>query len=638
MARFDGVPVEEEQGKKPRFAGVPVEQKKPAPKPANGRKNYGIFPWADPNAIGDFARAAWNNATDPIVGAVQFAANQDAKSGGALAKRWSNAVNDYANKREREYQAATPDNVPSYAGALVGGTVPFMFGPGRAGMEVAGNASRIIPAVKPTGTLANAVLGSASRNAQRAVGGSAQTGLYALVSPLDKQDGTTKEDQVKTAMIMGAALPVGIAAGARGYNGIKAGWDATIGNLTQTGADKRAAEVIRTAAMRPDELMRPQPSPIPGSQRSLAEETMDEGVAGLQNIFKNPAADDVRRDANNTARNMYLEPITGGSGSTYDDAIRAREANSAGVFDSARNTRFQVPEPQQPPLIALPRGMEYPKPPEVPNQMKPLYDSLEGIKAQYRNSKSGSVIQSYIDRIKAANGDGLQLDNIRRDIDTDMSNKGADYNVRDLALLKNALGGFLKENSPEFRNALTSWSRDSGPINRMDIGRALVAPASRGAAQDRVGYEVLKPQSFVGRVDNIDTVAQRATGFNRAKASDYLTPGDFNRIGNVTDDLNRQRFADTKGALFGSPTAQRINADKELQTTLLSQIPIAGKALKFLDDRGQERLKDTLAEVLLDPSRARQILASNPPGDRLVLENALRSMGWTGVLLGGGTR
>lgn len=637
MARFEGTPVEEEKGKKPRFSGTPVEAKKP-PAPKKGeRKGYGIFPWADPQAIGDLARSAWNNATDPIVGAVQFAANQDAKTGGKLATAWADKVNAYAINREKEYQASTPDGAPALLGAVMGGGAPFMFGPGKVGMELAGNASRIIPAVKPTGTLANAVLGSASRNAQRAVGGGSQGALYGLVSPNDKNDGTTKEEQIKAGATAGAVLPVAIAAGARGSDAGRAAWEMTVGNLTQAGADKKAAEVIRQAALRPESLMIPQPSPIPAVQRTLAEETMDEGVAGLQNIFKNPAMDDVRRDANNTARNVYLEPITG-TGSRYDDALAAREANNEGAFEAARNVQFPVPKAPEKPLIVLPQGVERPTVPQQPDALSPLVSRLEAVKEEFKGGKAESVVQSYISRIKAAKGDGRVLDNIRRDLNDEMSKKDPSANIRDLAKIKDELNTFLKDSSPEFNKALTGWANDSKPINRMDIGKALVAPSSRGAAQDRQGYEILKPQQFKGRVDNLDVVAQRATGFNRAKAGDYLTPDDMARIGNVSDDLERQRFADTKGALFGSPTAQRIRANDDLKNTALSQIPGVGSALKFLDDRGQSRLRETLGEVLLNPQEARRILANQPVSDRLVLQNALRSMGWAGTLLGGNVR
>lgn len=552
----------------------------------------------------------------------------------------ADSYNEFMRDREQQYQAETPDSVASYAGATVGEIVPWMLGAPAKAMQYAAAPAKLIPQIQNATGIGQRVLASLSRNAQRAVGGAGQGTLAALLTPETSGDYSNKGNQVAIGAISGGALPLAVTAGLSGVRGSKLAWENTLGNLLDSSADKKAAELIRKASLRPDSLMRPQPSQVPGVQRTLAEETQDEGIAGLQNIFKNPGADDIRRDVNNTSRNMYLEDITGGSGSAYDDAIQARINNNAGSFDEARNVQFAVPKQAEKPLIQMPKGVPYPNAPQsqTADDIKPLLESLEGIKAGFKGSESERVVQGYINRIKAAKGNGLILDNIRDDINNAMSNKGGDVNIRHLAMVKDAFTGFLKQKSPEFNKALTGWAKDSVPISRMDIGKAIVAPSSKGAAQDRVGYEVLKPQQFKGRMDNLDTVAQRATGFNRAKASDYLTPEDMKKLGNVSDDLERQRFADTKGALFGSPTAQRIQANKQLENTVLSKIPVVGKAFKWLDDIGQEKLKTKLSEVLINPQQARAILASYPANERLVIENAIRSMGWQGVLLGGGVR
>lgn len=402
--------------------------------------------------------------------------------------------------------------------------------------------------------------------------------------------------------------------------------------ISQKGVGRKAADIIRENAIKgADNLMIPSPSAVPGVSRTLAEESLDDGIAGLQRTMIDPAYMTNQGRVNNAARVNYLRGIAG------DDAAMAaaqgqREANNSSAFKAARGERFGTPVAQSPvdELNAALAGLRGNKPaPKPADVMSPLYKQLDEIKGQFAGGKSENLVGVYSKRIRDAQGDAMKLDNIRRDIALEMQQKPEGVNIRDLAMVYDALSGHLKSVSPSFREAIDGWARDSIPVDRMRIGQELIGSRSGSAVLDPVtGEQVLLPAQFSRAARDLDSVAQRATGFPRASASDYLTPDDLSRIGAVQDDLERQAFAQTAGGRPGSPTFDRLEMAGRVANSTLPIPQVVKDGFAILDRIGQDRLKGQLSEVLANPQQARELLKKYPPSDARVLESVLKRIGF----------
>ena len=408
--------------------------------------------------------------------------------------------------------------------------------------------------------------------------------------------------------------------------------------ITQGGMNRKVADIIRENAIKGEAgLLRPSQSSVPGVSRTLAEESLDDGIAGLQRTVIDPAYMTNQGRVNNSARVNYLRDIAGDD-DAMAAAMRLREENNAAAFARARGERFATPKPPEESLIVMPKGVERPviAASQTADDMSPLYSQIDAIKAKFAGGRSEGVVGGYASRIRAAQGDSLKLDNIRRDIALEMQQKPDGVNIRDLAEVYDALSSHLKSLSPNYREAIDGWARDSIPIDRMQIGQELTGIRSGSAILDPVtGEQVLLPAQFSRAARDLDALSQRATGFNRARADDYLSPDDIARIRAVQDDLERQSFAQTAGGRPGSPTFDRMEMAGKIANTALPIPQIVKDGFAILDNAGQARLKSKLAEVLANPQQARELLKKYPASDSRVIEGVLKRLGWTGGFAGG---
>lgn len=454
-------------------------------------------------------------------------------------------------------------------------------------------------------------------------GAAIQGGALGALQPVGTEDSRVQNAALGVGLgALSQAIPAGINAGVRLAKGQ---------SVSQGGINRRVVDTIRENAIKGEAgLMAPQPSAIPNVQRTLAEESLDDGIAGLQRTAIDPAWMTNQARVNNAARVNYLRSIAGDE-NAMTQAEALRKSNNAAAFERARTESFSVPAPESPPLIVMPKGVERPAifGQIKPDQMAPLYSQLDNIKAGFAGGDSEALVQGYSNRIRVAKGDALKLDNIRKDIALKMQAKPDDVNIRDLAQVYDALTNHLKGISPNFREAIDGWARDSIPIDRMRIGNELIGMKSGSKIPDAVtGEQVLLPAQFNAQARNLDAVAQRATGFNRAQADTYLTPDDLARISAVQDDLNRQSFAQTAGGRPGSATFDRVEMAGKIANSSMPIPQIIKDGFAALDKIGQDRLKSKLADVLANPQQARELLARYPASDARIIEGVLKRLGW----------
>lgn len=126
----------------------------------------------------------------------------------------------------------------------------------------------------------------------------------------------------------GAAAPRAIGMAGRAAKAPFAG-------MTAKGAQKRAADVLRREAVDVANLERAAPSAIQGVQRSLAEESLDPGIAILQRgVFARTPEAAVTRGNNNAARVQALRSFAGDD-AAVSAAEKARNAATKPLRDQA---------------------------------------------------------------------------------------------------------------------------------------------------------------------------------------------------------------------------------------------------------------------------------------------------------------
>ncbi|WP_423156432.1 hypothetical protein [Stenotrophomonas maltophilia] len=403
--------------------------------------------------------------------------------------------------------------------------------------------------------------------------------------------------------LLGAAIP---AAAGRAVQAVK-----QVGApFTQRGTEEAAARVIRGFAEDPARLVR-NPSSVPGVQRTLAEETLDPGIAQLQRAVsaREGAAFDSLRRGNNAARVGAIRQFAG------DEAdIAAAEA----ARDAAA-----VPLLQRAETVT---GVD----------TQPVRDYVQqAIDANATRPTVRNAVRDVQAALNEAGDDVSSLYNLRKYIDDLLQGRvGGEQGYaraasRELQGVKGALDQQLESASPEFGQYLDLYRSGSAPINRMQAGQELLRRSSGGIADPTTGLEVLTPAAFGRSARNLDAIAASGTGFGKASAANVFQPSDLATIRGVNDDLARQAFADTAGRGSGSDTFQKLATNGDILGAVQElgvNIPGSG-VIRMLGSAGRDRVNRQLVEILTDPARAQDVLRRTSASDRKVIQGVLTAMG-----------
>lgn len=404
----------------------------------------------------------------------------------------------------------------------------------------------------------------------------------------------------------GSSLAKLASAGARG---VRTGLAALVGQQTLSGAERKAGQIIAQEADGIRGLLAPQPSAVPGVQRTLAEETLNPGVARLErqvrgqtNVFQPIDT------ANNAARVRAIEGFAGDQAS-LSAAEKARTLASKPLLGQAYTDRGVDVDAVRSELSAQ-------------------------VKANATRPSVQSALLDVQGALANAGDDVYSLYGVRKYIGDLLSGKaGADKSYaraasKELKSIQEVLDDKLAQKSPSFAQYLDAYRSGSKPINRMQTGQQLLAPDSGGAVLDpQTGMQVLTPASFSRKARNLDSVAAKATGFKKARADQILEPSDLATIRAIQDDLERQSFRATAGSGGNSMTQERQALQGRMGRRLASKVPVVGGFVEALDQLGNQRVNDRLAYLIANPAEARRVLSALNQQDRAVLSRALVQLG-----------
>jgi hypothetical protein len=508
-----------------------------------------------------------------------------------LAAHQRTIAESQANEaRHRGIMAPVDNTGAGFLGKFGGALAPFL-APGIA-------AARYGEAAPALATAARSVaLPSTIR------GATAQGGLMGLMQPT-----VEGESRLVNAGVGAGAGLVGTTA-PRVITGAYRALTHPIHQASRPGVNRRVAEVLRTEAERPERIMAPAPSGVPGAQRSLAEETRDAGIARLERNSRSTEKGWTAFDSANNSRRVEALRTVGGT----PEQIAAAEAARDTASKSAKAAAMRV------------RGVDTSR----------LISQLDRASARLQGRTAvQDAIGEVRDLLSQPGADSVAtLYNVRKTIDDMLSGRyaGRGGSARaasaELMMAKAQLDRVIAKNAPAFKDYLAAYKDGSVPINRMQLGNELLKKGAGSRITDEVGDPVLTPAAFAGATADLNKTAAAATGFRKAKADQILRPQDQRVIASVQDDLNRRAFAARAGSGGGSPTFERGALDARMRSTLAAKIPGLKWGLEELERMGQQRMEAKLAEVLMNPVRARELLASVPEQDRRVLESAIRRVG-----------
>jgi hypothetical protein len=479
------------------------------------------------------------------------------------------------------------------------------------------------------------------------------TGLADLVMPRAFAGATLQGD------LLGLAQPtapgesrlvnegMGAIGGGAGYGvfrGLGALADAARGEplpFTTGAYQNSAARVIRDAAQNPANLTRSAPSSIPGVQRSLAEQTLDPGIAQLQRQFPVQMAEQSAQ--NDAARHSYIrgqfqggtedaantlrDQAAGIAGKYLPDIRKATGAESIRVVQKldrmAKAPMFRnFPETQG--FLSTARDMIVsPIPPEDrvssarsliqsaaanPGRgSSAAFDAIQEARriviSGQRAGQSPEEISAALRKVKglsaqnqAVVGDALRLlrttekgkpdvaslYNARKYITQELMPRLSGQSMMAARSFLRDLDNEIVQVAPTFKQYLSDYSAQMRLADQAKVGARLLDKGATATEHAITQERPLTPHKVSSATNSMDTLVRQATGFPRAKADRVLTPAQRLSADNLRADMQRVHFAQTEGRGVGSPTAQNTKTLARATEVAGGMLPIPNVARRVI--------------------------------------------------------
>lgn len=467
------------------------------------------------------------------------------------------------------------------------------------GAGFAGNVAGNVAALVPTALIP----GAATLRGAAAIGGA--TGLLA--------PSESTEETIANVAMGGAAAPAGLMAGralAGGYQAARG----IVAPFTQSGREGIAARSLQRFAGGPQEaaaaaqrLRGAQPL-VPGTVPTTAEVAENAGLAQLDRSIRNLPDVATRfgnRDmANRAARQAAVQSVAG------DDVARSaaeatRRANANQLYEQAFADGID-------PAVMTP---------EVTRRIDTLMarPSIQRARdvAMRLAAEEGEEVTD------AGSVKGLHY--LKRGLDSMIdSGKATGISADETRLMqgtRDRLLDLIDDLSPTYGQARRQYAQDSLPINRMDIGNRLAEALTPATGDFGQGTRETF-QKYASALRNADATAAAATGRKGARMADVLSPDQLQLVTAVARDLGRKANAQEMGRSVGSNTLQNMASQDLLQSiagplglrgdgggpvNMLAQ-SIIGRPFDFATKVATPQLQEMLAEAMLDPARAAQLL------------------------------
>lgn len=471
-----------------------------------------------------------------------------------------------------------------------------------------------LPAVALPGGGAKTLLGNAGR---MALAGSLPGALeYGSV-----------DERVKRALVggaAGAAIPIAGAAVKTAKSVLEplyaAGRDTIAGRTLSRAAGDSAPDVAQRLAAAA-EL-------VPGSAPTAAQVANSGGIAALERAAAaaNPEAYTRRAMEQASARTNALRGIAG-----HD----AQMAAAVAARKSASDALYSAADAGIAPIDGIFKGLT----------MRPQFQSAvaraqelaknSGLEDIFFRDSKGSPV--------ALIGQGAHF--IKKALDEAAEAGASSYTGKAGAKAaretNDVFQTWLEKSIPEYAAAKAAFAEKSVPINRMEIGQALMNKAAPALADfGALGRETAA--TYATALRNGDALAAKATGFPGAKMESVLAPDQMATVTAVAQDLARKANAQDLGRGVGSDTFQKlamnnIAAQSGMPRAVggLLDLPGVSRATSWIYRDSDQKMQGLLADALLDPKKAADLMTK---ADKRMLQNnpQIRQLLEQAIVRGGG--
>lgn len=410
----------------------------------------------------------------------------------------------------------------------------------------------------------------------------------------------------------GAAVPVaswalrtGRAAAEPFY---EAGRNAIVGRALNRAAGQDAPVVAQRLQEAATPFVGPSNTPIPrttmgelvpGSLPTVGQAAGNPGVAALERAATagNPEVTNAVSNLmtrQNAARVGVLDEMAGRTSGARDFFGAARDATADQLYANARANGLAPLSAQQQALVG--DLMQRPA----------VRDAL----AQARRLAANEGLD-----LADPAGSVAGLDYVRRALADQVQNATGNER-RILTALQDRLTGVMDRISPDLRAARETYAGMSRPLNQMDVAHELAQRSVNPLSGN------LQPAAYARSLN--DATAARATGFPGATLENTMSNAQRNQLNSMLADVQRSNAAQTVGRGVGSDTVQKLAytniLDQSGVPTLLRNFApgqvvgnLVGRTADAAYARANRELAGRLAEVMLDPGQAAQLMTQATP-------------------------
>jgi hypothetical protein len=375
--------------------------------------------------------------------------------------------------------------------------------------------------------------------------------------------------------------------------------------LSGQAIENSAGRVIRGAATDPARLGMPAPSAIPGVQRTLAEESLDPGIAQLQRQFPVQLAE--QHAGNNAARAQAIRAEFHGAD---DAAIQAIEqARDAEARRSLRGLRSNA-------SVAV----------------KPVVAGVDALIAKQKGRPAVQTALQYVkDQLESGITNADQAYNVRKTIGDLMEGRlsgdlaAATQAKTELMTVRYLLDREMRKAVPQWGEYLRGYKAASRQADQARVGQTLLNRGASATENPLTNERTLTPAAVSRLTNDPNQLVRTATGFRKASADRTLTPQQQATIAGLRDDLQRAESANNAGRAVGSNTAQNLGTMGRVGGVVEASLPIPAAARRVVSggrDAYREYVNEQVSKLLANPSKAREVLARLPTKDRAAVLQA----------------
>lgn len=492
--------------------------------------------------------------------------------------------------------------------------------------NIAGNVAAMLPSAFIPG--ANTLAGSAAIGA-----------VSGLMQPV--AEGSVSGGKLKEALFGTVAAPATLL-GARGLVGVGRGAKALIEPFRAEGRDAIVGRTLQRFADDPAQAAiaaRSAPQLVPGSMPTLAEATLDPGLAQLQraaqsadprigsalanrgleqNAARTSALGGIAQDA--TALGAAREGRDSAAQSLYgqahsSDAMRRELASGEAVrsagLDYARrggmgalNTEANTAAAAIKPSPGLQALMKR-------DSFRSAVDSAKRLAAD-----KGEDLVDPLTSVKGLHYVKLALDDM---LETTPSNALGRNAKSAVTSIKSQLVREIESLSPAYGNARQTYQQMSGPINQMEVGQYLLNKMQPALADFGLNTRT-KAEAYARALKDAPRTIKGATGSSAQKSlDDLMTPDQMKTLRGIASDLARKAGAEDVGRSIGSNTAQNLASQNILrqlfgptgmpQSWMESGILRSmARPLDFAYKAVEPNVQGVLGNAMLDPKVAAALL------------------------------